>query len=117
MKLRKTLGGLALTAALTVGGVATAFAGGDGGTSTTTGQTRQELVCQHLPQIKEHMQQRKQRLQERLTKLRAARQKAVDAKKPALVVRIDKRSTHVVATISHIDQREAKLAAWAAKHC
>ena len=129
LSMRSKVAAVAVGALVAVGGATTAFAAQDGGSGpsapttiaaapaaqgTTSGGGK---VCAHLPQVEQRIHARHDHLTDRLATLRAERQKAVDAKQPAKVVRIDQRISRVVDRIARVEKRTAKLAVWAKDHC
>ncbi len=130
LSMRRKVTAVVVGTLVTVGGATTAFAAQDGGSGPSTSTVVAAApaaqpatsgggakVCAKLPQIEQRIHTRHDHLTKRLATLRAERKKAVDAKQPAKVVRIDQRISRVTTRIARVEKGTAKLAVWAKDHC
>lgn len=125
MKLHRTLAGLGLATAITLGGTAAAFAqgtdpAGPGGSGPGTGQRPKlttEERCEKAPDILERLENRTAHLTERLAKLEEAKQKAIAEGNTELAERIQQRIDKLTERLARVEGFITKVQDWVAENC
>lgn len=120
MKITHTISAIALTAAITLGGTAAAFAGTDGGggsDGSTAKADRIAAICDHRDEIVPRLTERQTNVTERIARLTELQTKATAASRTKVADRIAKRITALQAKLDTIDTRITKAPAWIAEHC
>lgn len=118
MKITHTISAIALTAAITLGGTAAAFAGTDGGGDGLTAKADKiAAICDHRDEIVPRLTERQTNVTERIARLTELHTKATDAARTKAADRIAKRITALQAKLDKIDTRLAAAPAWIAEHC
>ena len=118
MKITHTISAIALTAAITLGGTAAAFAGTDGdGSDSTAKADRIAAICDHRDEIVPRLTERQTNVTERIARLTELQTKATAASRTKVADRIAKRIAALQAKLDKIDTRITKAPAWIAEHC
>jgi hypothetical protein len=117
MKTRSLLTGLALAAAVTVGGVTAAGAQTEPTPGPEAKEARAAFVCANQDRITDLLSRRADLLEDRLALAQDARAAAEEAGATKLVERIDRRIERIGEAQARVETRTGKFTPWVGENC